>query len=282
MIEEKIREIRNDNISGAFELTEKALRVFIQFAKVSNARDEQEYLDELRRISEKLIKAQPTMVSIGNLTGFLLSEISAKNLYEMRRKTKEKTEEKLKYMRFSRKKIIQLAESEIEDGDLILTHSFSSLVFEILKVSSKNFKIMVTESRPLCEGTELSKKLAASKPTALILDCAVGRFIKEIDKIFVGADCITNDYLINKIGTYPIALCAKREGVPFYALSETYKFNPSNILIEEKPSEEILKEKIPNLEVRNLYFDETPLNLVTKIIYEKGIFEYPFKEFLNR
>ncbi|KAA0002259.1 MAG: hypothetical protein FE048_04240, partial [Thermoplasmata archaeon] len=82
--------------------------------------------------------------------------------------------------------------------------------------------------------------------------------------IVVGADAITPKGIVNKVGTHAIALFAKEKGVPFYVVSQTQKIFPW-VKIEEK------LEKHGNIDIKNIYFDITPLSLVTAIITNEGL-----------
>ncbi|OYT55337.1 MAG: hypothetical protein B6U77_01895 [Candidatus Hecatellales archaeon ex4484_218] len=130
-------------------------------------------------------------------------------------------------------------------------------------------------------------------PFTLITDNMVGWVMQKrmVNKVIVGADRILiSGHVINKIGTYTIAVLAKQHGIPFYVAAPTTtidsKSTVEQVIIEERKPEEILKicrckiapEKI---QVYNPAFDITPPELVTKIITEKGIVE-PKPENLKR
>ena len=108
----------------------------------------------------------------------------------------------------------------------------------------------------------------------------MGYIIKnyKIDLILVGSDSILADgSIINKIGTYPLALLAYENKIPFYVATESSKFNMKSfygreVKIEEKPKKEILSEEIKGIKPKNIYFDITPSYLITYIISEIGIF----------
>jgi translation initiation factor eIF-2B subunit alpha len=60
---------------------------------------------------------------------------------------------------------------------------------------------------------------------ALIADTAVGYLVQKVDMVLVGAESVfQNGGIINQIGTFQIAVCAKAANKPFYALTESYKF----------------------------------------------------------
>ncbi|MDH3976226.1 MAG: S-methyl-5-thioribose-1-phosphate isomerase, partial [Deltaproteobacteria bacterium] len=104
----------------------------------------------------------------------------------------------------------------------------------------------------------------------------------DIDAVVVGADRIAaNGDVANKIGTYMVAVLAKRHSIPFYVAAplSTIDMNISDgsfIPIEERTPKEVthIKDKMITPEgvaVLNPAFDVTPNELVTAIITEKGV-----------
>ena len=49
--------------------------------------------------------------------------------------------------------------------------------------------------------------------------------MENIDFVLTGADAVVeNGGIINKIGSYTVAIAAKSHGRPFYVLAESFKF----------------------------------------------------------
>ena len=63
-------------------------------------------------------------------------------------------------------------------------------------------------------------------PTIFITDCAVAHYLaQEVDMVFVGAEMVVeNGGIVNKIGTYQIAIIAHSFNKPFYVAAESYIF----------------------------------------------------------
>ncbi len=163
----------------------------------------------------------------------------------------------------------------IKNNFTILTHCHSTAVVEMLTYAWKNgrrFKVIATETRPLYQGIKTAKELTeCGIPVTLIIDSAVGHFIKEIDIAIFGCDAIRKEGVVNKIGTYPLALFAKENGIPVYFVGETMKFDRrKKIIIEERSWKEITKKKL-GCEIKNPAFDITPWKYVDGVITEKGI-----------
>jgi methylthioribose-1-phosphate isomerase len=105
----------------------------------------------------------------------------------------------------------------------------------------------------------------------------------KVDAAIVGSDrCTQNGDIINKVGTYPLALMAKAYRVPFYALVQ----NPGplnraeEVTIEERPARELLAfQGQPLLSAGSAHlagrypaFDVTPADLIRNLIGFDGMF----------
>jgi ribose 1,5-bisphosphate isomerase len=109
-------------------------------------------------------------------------------------------------------------------------------------------------------------------PVYLIIDSAVEYFIKDVDLVIVGCDAMRKEGIVNKIGTYPLAVVAKEHKKPFYVAGNTLKLdNRKKLVIEERSPHEIYVEHMKTLQVKNPAFDVTPWKFVKRVITEKGI-----------
>jgi len=191
----------------------------------------------------------------------------------------------------------------IEDGDIILTHCNTGMLATvdigtalgvIIRAYREGKKIFVyaTETRPALQGARLTawELKRAGVPFKLIVDNAVGIVMAKrgVTKVFVGADRILKDgHVVNKIGTYQIAVLAKEHGVKFYAVAPTSTIDPEtcaeDVVIEERDQKEVLevmgvRVAPEGVEAYNPVFDITPPNYVTGIVTEKGIAKPPYTE----
>jgi translation initiation factor eIF-2B subunit alpha len=132
----------------------------------------------------------------------------------------------------SRRQIAKLGERFIRDGSTILTHGHSRCVTELLlsAAKSKTFNVLITEGRGVGESDGCGYKTAEilmknGIPCKIILDSAIAFTMEQVDMCLVGADgVIENGGIVNKIGTYQLAIVAKALQKPLYVASETYKF----------------------------------------------------------
>ncbi|MEE8582324.1 MAG: S-methyl-5-thioribose-1-phosphate isomerase [Dehalococcoidales bacterium] len=157
----------------------------------------------------------------------------------------------------------------------------------------KKINVLVTETRPLCQGARLTtwELKEAGVPFKLITDSMAGHFMSkgQVDAVITGADRIAaNGDTANKIGTYSLAVLAKENGVPFYVAAPTTTIDPETATGEDIPIEERSPEEVTHLgeaaiapegtEVLNPAFDVTPHRYITAIITEKGIIREPYGE----
>ena len=175
----------------------------------------------------------------------------------------------------------------------LATAGYGTALGVIRASKSKNISVIANETRPYLQGARLTawELVQEGIPCTLITDSMAGHLMSkgEVDVVIVGADRIAaNGDVANKIGTYPLAVLAKRHGIPFYVAAPCSSFDPaipdgSRIPIEERPADEVTGYRgarwaPQGVAVRNPAFDVTPAELVTSIICEKGIASPPYRE----
>jgi methylthioribose-1-phosphate isomerase len=178
----------------------------------------------------------------------------------------------------------------------LATAGYGTALGVIRASKGKNISVIANETRPYLQGARLTawELVQEGIPCTLITDSMAGHLMStgEVDVIVVGADRIAaNGDVANKIGTYPLAVLAKRHGIPFYVAAPLSTFDleipdGSHIQIEERPATEVTgygdKRWAPEgVAVRNPAFDVTPAELITGIICEKGVVLSPNREKLQ-
>ncbi|HAF71432.1 TPA: S-methyl-5-thioribose-1-phosphate isomerase [Candidatus Acetothermia bacterium] len=153
--------------------------------------------------------------------------------------------------------------------------------------------VYACETRPRLQGARLTawELLREGIPFRLIADSAAGFLMArgEVGAVLVGADRIVrNGDTANKIGTYTLAVLAKRHGIPFYVVAPTSTIDPGlesgkEIPIEERPEDEVLapygmRFAPEGVRARNPAFDVTPAELISAIVTERGVIEPPYHE----
>ncbi len=186
----------------------------------------------------------------------------------------------------------------IKDGDTILTHCNAGelatveygTALGVIRAAweqGKKIKVIADETRPLLQGARLTayELKRDGIPVTLITDNMAGYIMSKglINKVIVGADRIVQDAVVNKIGTYSVAVLAHEHSIPFYVAAPKSTFDlshkASDVIIEERKPEEVThigsQQIAPDgINVMNPSFDMTPLKYVSAIICESQVY-YP-------
>jgi len=257
---------------------------------VNDAKNFEELSTNLMVIVPLLFKARPTSAmllnSIKNFVAEVVKASEEGDLDYVKQHVNKKMEE-------IEKKILRLAEltakiasHRINDGDVILTSSYSTIVLKAFRFAlqeGKEFKVYVTESRPGSEGLRLAIELTRiGLKTTLFVDSAVRYMIKDVDNVFLGSEAVAaNGALINKVGSSLIALAANEARVRVFALAPTLKFSPETllgelvVLAEGEPSsllpEGLRAEFEGKINVKIPLFHLTAAKKINGIITKKGL-----------
>ena len=183
----------------------------------------------------------------------------------------------------------------IDDGDTILTHCNAGAlacvdygtalgVIRAARDAGKDINVICDETRPRGQGASLSvwEMQQENIPVKLIPDVASGFLMSQgkIDKVVIGADRIAKGGVVNKIGSFMVAMAAKQHDVPFYVAAplSTFDMDASifDTVIEERDGDEVryyggARICPKGTEVINPAFDITPKEFITGIITENGI-----------
>lgn len=190
----------------------------------------------------------------------------------------------------------------ISDGDSILTHCNAGAlatagygtalgVIRAARDDGKTVHVYAGETRPVLQGARLTcwELQKEGIPATLITDGMAGSLMHrgKISLVLVGADRIAaNGDTANKIGTYPLAVLARENNVPFYVAAPLSTIDirvrgGRDIPIEERGEEEVsafggVRTAPEGTKVYNPAFDVTPHRYITAIITEAGIATRPF------
>lgn len=273
----------------------------------SRAKTLAELRDDLDIAFRELFQTRPTAINLFWALERVMGKVKrAKNLEEAKRAAVEEA------LRMSEEDITNNMQMGVngamlfKDGDAVLTHcnagSLATVaygtalgVIRAAKESGKRLSVIATETRPVMQGARLTafELQHDGIDVSLIPDTAVGLMMARgaIKRVIVGADrVLRTGHVFNKIGTYQVAVLAKKHNIPFYVAAplSTFDFesNPEDVIIEERSMDEVVKigkKRIAPKGVRifNPAFDMTPPALITNIITERGILKPPFERNLK-
>ena len=179
--------------------------------------------------------------------------------------------------------------AEFPTHGAIMTQCFAeTIVGQMLKEAKalgKDIKIFCPETRPYFQGSRLTATVCHDMgfDVTVITDNMPATVMKNegIDLFTSAADVITMDgHVVNKVGTYQIALVAKAHGVPYYVTGAPEPEHPTidTVKIEMRDPDFVLQamgQPTANQEVKGYYpaFDITPPELVTGVVTDQGIFK---------
>jgi methylthioribose-1-phosphate isomerase len=196
----------------------------------------------------------------------------------------------------------------LSDGDTVLTHCNAGAlatagdygtalgVIRGAIDAGKRIAVIADETRPFLQGLRLTawELRKDNIPVTVITDNMAGHVMKsgKVNAVVVGADRIAaNGDAANKIGTYMVAVLARKHEIPFYVAAPISTLDLSLKTGEEIPIEERDGREITHIganqlgpegvDVHNPAFDVTPSDLITAIITDKGVARAPYLDSLR-
>ena len=277
--EKLIQVIEEDNIHGADWLSNAAVGVLITACLRESAESVDVLHERLWDIGVRLAACRPSMAPLANKIGYLFNELDGVSDLKQYRQTVNKVGTRIiNDSKINKKKIATHLKIVAADAKSVFTYSYSGTVIDVIReVDYRN--IVVTESRPMLEGTRLAKELGEEgRNVLLVVDGAAGMYVTAADVCLIGADSVQyNGSVVNKVGSKLLGYAAKDQGIPFYVLCDTNKFNVLNYLgtsleLEAKTPDEVT-EPMKNVTIKNPYFEVVPPELITGVITEEGLME---------
>lgn len=253
-------------------------------------------------IADHITSARPTAVNLPNAISRVLSAY-------MKGGWREALREAIRIMEYEEEssyKIGIYGSELLEDGDVVLTHCNAGALATVkygtalapVRVAMEKGKlihVIATETRPVLQGARLTtfELIKDGIDTTLISDTMVGYVMYKglVDKVIVGADRVLADgHVFNKIGTYQVAILAKKHDIPFYVAlpisTLDLKGTVEDVIIEERDPNEVLYVRGRRIAARGVHalnpaFDVTPPEYVTALITDRGIIRPPFRMALS-
>lgn len=262
---------------------------------------------EFERILITLSKTRPTAVNLFwalDRMRKVYTENRGRGIDVVRRLLKEQAQKIYKQDIAANKQLGKFGAHLLRNARRIMTHCNAGAlatagygtalgVIRAMKESGQEVEVWVNETRPFLQGARLTawelkkEKIAAT----LVTDNMVGYLMQKnkVDAVVVGCDRVAaNGDVANKIGTYPIAVLAKKHGIPFYVAGPISSIDlncPSGqeIPIEERDPKEVSHifghAMAPKgIKILNPAFDVTSQDLISAIITEKGVIQPPYQQ----
>lgn len=195
-------------------------------------------------------------------------------------------------------KIAYYLADKIPQNGTVMTQCFAETIIGTLlrecRKRGNEIKMICPETRPYYQGARLTASVACDMgfDTTVISDNMPGYTMKmkNVDIFTSAADVITMDgYVVNKVGTFQIALAARYWGIPYFATGTPNHAHPtiSTVEIELRDPELVtesmgLKHTMAGVKGYYPAFDVTPPKLVDGIVTDKGILSaYNLKSYFD-
>jgi translation initiation factor 2B subunit (eIF-2B alpha/beta/delta family) len=248
--EEQLKDIINDKKSGSSIIARKIKNLFPKIPE-----------DKKGNFIKKILKAHSSM-------GAVINQINILCLKNEGFEINEKKD--------NREKIFDKFWKENGKFKNWITLSMSYWVIELFKHGKNRLNIKVAVSYPDKEGLITYNLLAKYHNMAVYEDSRLPNEVKDADGIILGADLMTEKFIINKIGSFPLALAAKYYNKPLYIISSGDKYLTEDLLGFFK-----VKRKGRGNRIIDIY-EDIPVELINNIYITSLIYKYPVSECLKK
>ena len=261
----------------------------------SNDHSGEDALETIRNKASEIKNTRPTAVNLAWAVDRVLKVLEGKSLDQM--------------IRYARKEALNILTHCNAGWLACIDYGTATAPIYMAHDMGLPVHVWVDETRPRNQGARLTAWELGQHgvPHTVIVDNAGGHLMQQgrVDMVLVGSDRTTRrGDVANKIGTYPKALAAHDNDIPFYvalpssSIDFTLGDGLKEIPIEERDGGEVrfmegilegvsegALQKVQimpeNCPVSNFGFDVTPSRLVTGLITEKGICEASEKGILG-
>ena len=231
---------------------------------------------KMMRVTERGLKVAQTELAAGHAGAALVEALRMNAVNQI-------NENYIRYTTIGR----YLAD-KIPHNGTIMTQCFAETVIGTMlrecRARGNEIKVICPETRPYFQGARLTASVACDMgfDVTVISDNMPAYTMKEkqVDLFTSAADVITMDgHVVNKVGTFQIALAASYWGIPYYTTGSPNPSHPdmSSVVIEERDPllvMDAMGTRTTREGVKGYYpaFDVTPPKLVDGVITEKGIY----------
>lgn len=244
----------------------------------------EEFVRDLERNSSVLRGANPSHATLQNSQREIVAavdDLDTGTVEEAKERARMAIDAVVERIETGKDRAAENAATLLEDGMTILTHDYSTTVMGAIEravADGIHLDVYVTEARPRVLGRKTARELADVEgvDVTLVTDGACGIYLPECDEVFVGMDCIVDDALYNRVGTYPIAATAADVGVPVTVVGSAAKIVDEGFRFENdyRAASEVIREPPTGFAVENPVYDATPTRLIDRVVTDEGVTEF--------
>lgn len=280
MIDETIEEIQRMETHSSSVVAVKAARALSELLE-RDYQSVEAYERDLERNARALRRANPSHASLYNAQREVVEAVVGQSttVEDAKERTREAIDRVVEDVETGKRLAAENAAATFASGETFLTHDYSSTVLEAVELASADHDLTayVTEARPRYLGRKTARRLATvdDVETHLLVDAAAGHCLGECDRVILGMDCVVDDVLYNRVGTFPVAATAAEMGVPVTVVGSSTKLIDGGFVFENefRSPAEVSLEPIEGIAVENPAYDATPVSLLDSIVTDEGVTE---------
>ena len=222
----------HEDTVGSSRVAMMALKAFIE--SIKQVRCSVEEVRELySELSEAIKNTEPKVIPLIHLIEEFENEISDapdETIDQIKDKAIQILEEKHHKLITKTGKVIEHGLTCINEGDVIIVHTISYDVTNMLKLAretlQKTFKVIVLK-QDLAKTRRLIKSLsAAGIDMEIVPEYSLSHYIEQGNKVFMGALSITDDMkVVSAIGSANVVSLCHLSNLPVYLFANTLKFS---------------------------------------------------------
>jgi len=280
MIDETVEEITAMQTHSSSTVAIKAAEALRELAGREYATLE-EYLQALERNSSALRGAQRSHASLQNTQRDVVQRVRSADVDTVegaQAVTETAIDEVVEEVETAKQAAAENGVELLPDGATVLTHDYSSTVLQAVEMAAqagRHLEVYVTEARPRFLGRKTARTLATYDrvDATLVVDGAVGHYLDDCDRVVIGMDCIVDDTLYNRVGTFPIAATASELAVPVSVFGSSAKLIDEGFVFENdyRATSEVMREPAEGFRIENPTYDATPTHLLENVVTDDGV-----------
>ena len=279
MINETVEEIQGMHSHSSSTIAIKATEALSELLDREYASVDEFELD-LQRNAGALRRANPSHASLHNAVRAVERSVVdvTDTVSEAKELTREMIDRVVDDIETGKRRAAENAAETFDDGETFMTHDFSSTALAAVETAAQEGHYLdayVMEARPryIGRGTALMLSAIDRVEPHLIVDNAMGHFLEECDRVVIGMDCIVDDTLYNRVGTFPLAATANQLDVPVVAVGSGAKVIEEGFVFENQQRDpaEVMLEPVEGITIKNPAYDATPVELIDTLITDTGV-----------
>lgn len=279
MIDATVREIREMQTHSSSAVAAKAARSLTSLLS-RDFRTVEEFHQSLERNSRLLRQANPSHAWLQSSQREIVDEVvesGASDLEDAKIRLEEVISETGQRIERATDAAGTKGAELLENDDTILTHDYSSTVRTMVTQAvsqGKEMNLYTTESRPRVFGRRMAREMGEidELDVTLVVDSAAGHVLRDCDRVVIGMDCLVEDVVYNRVGTFGIASAASQLDVPVTVVGAAAKIVDGEFMFgnDYRDIVEVIREPTPTFSVKNPAYDATPVELIDTVLTENG------------